>query len=370
MDVFDLLGGERSDISDWEEGDARDDHDDDHADNNDLDDDDHHQRHSERRREDGDAAKESEGRPLRGAEGRDAVVQGEEEDLDCERDGNTGEHLPSDADDDENELEEQVATGTSGLGGAGVAAGDVGDGDVALPATGDGDALNLFTINPVAKSDAKGYPRMLGLDCTVEDCAAAADGGDTPAGSASVASTPDAGNSAMANQDRGGAATLPPGTAWRARRVQLNFLRRNPQLDVIVLDDVLSQDECDTIVATVRVATPHNHLSHVRDRIACMRRRPSTYVCAAFHPRSMHSLATDNSGFVTFGPFPIVNELSRGRHLASRLRPQVAFRSGTPALVRARITGTRTPSRYLGDALQGAAPAGGGVERRETLSCC
>ena len=236
MDVFDLIGGERSDISDWED----DDDDEDGHDNDDF--------------ASGDVpavAMVTAATVALDAASASAMTNGGEDD-DNDND---------DDDDDEGDEEEE-------------------DGEAAtLPtalvqtATHEGDALNLFTINPVSKQDAKDYPPLLGMhlccsgdadsdngtDGTDDDDPLQIRGGVDATESIAGTSAPSA--VAPATTERGSStptqasSSIAPGPSPSPspRRADLPFLAENPHLDVMVLDNVLTEDECARIVATVRV---------------------------------------------------------------------------------------------------------------------
>lgn len=212
MDVFDLIGGERSDISDWEDGS-------DEESNEGLassDQEPSEEMNSVQENNKSTGNNSSEGPVHQQA----AYIAGSES------------FMPVDvsafdtAVDKESAVEESLKDGTLNDDK------DCVQGDAPPPLQSkDGDALNLFTINPVSKEDAKNYAPLLGMHSGVEPA-----GGDTDESAAGNDASP----TAALSDD------------FSPRRATIPFLDAHPELDVLVLDNVLSERECARIVATVR----------------------------------------------------------------------------------------------------------------------
>jgi len=170
MDVFDLIGGERSDISDWED-------------------------------EESDESEESEHDPVvqpqvETVQPDAPAISQDNEDVAAknEDDGATAGATGHETDVVE-DVEQEFST----------------EPGIAAIKSKEGDALNLFTINPVSKADAKDYADMLGIRDSQD--------AEKPVPHLTV----------------------------------LPWVQKHPELDVLVVDNVFTPRECEDIIATVCV---------------------------------------------------------------------------------------------------------------------
>ena len=198
MDVFDLIGGEMSDISSWEE---------------EEDDEEEDEEEVEEKREVEQLVTEVTGSSTTVWIGEDKCSGvGEQRELDENKDTQPSSLVSSTTNTDTPTLDSTTCTNDD------VSATPSTTTTTANPAktntSGNGDALNLFTINPVSKEAAQDYAPLLGL--SVE--------------------------SFQRSQQH----------AAQVTRTELPFLKKHPELDVFVLDNVLTEAECNQILATVR----------------------------------------------------------------------------------------------------------------------
>lgn len=113
----------------------------------------------------------------------------------------------------------------------------------------DGDALNLFTINPATKQDAKGYPPLLGIEMNSQHSSDAH----------TIEETEVTNNLTQVTKDR----MVFLNNYCEPKLAQVEFLLQNPDLDVIVVDDLFSKAECAEMIETVRPKLKKNISCHI-----------------------------------------------------------------------------------------------------------
>eukprot|EP00750_Incisomonas_marina_P008349 INCI15442.1.p1 GENE.INCI15442.1~~INCI15442.1.p1 ORF type:complete len:395 (-),score=73.56 INCI15442.1:812-1996(-) len=215
MDVFDLIGGERSDISDWEDS-----SDEEHDEGSEVSD---QAPFADAGPKQQPSSIQEDTRPTKNKNFEDMGHQ----QAACIAGSACCSSVDASADDEESAAEEALKVDTCS------ADTDCVQAEAPPPLQSkDGDALNLFTINPVSKEDAKNYAPLLGMHSELEPAGGAFD--ESAAGD-------DSSPAALSN-------------AFSPRRAKIPFLDAHPELDVLVLDNVLSERECARIVATAEAS--------------------------------------------------------------------------------------------------------------------